>query len=125
MNLKILIDVSLSPQWVGVFKQHDVHAVHWSNIGSLKATDSAIMEWARKNDHVVFTHDLDFGTLLAMTQAEGPSVLQVRTQDVLPGHLENMVMESLRHFESLLKTGALVVIDERHARVRILPLTSH
>jgi len=24
------------------------------------------MEWARMNDHIVFTHDLDFGTALAL-----------------------------------------------------------
>ena len=26
------------------------------------------MAWARDNGHVVFTHDLDFGTLLALTR---------------------------------------------------------
>jgi predicted nuclease of predicted toxin-antitoxin system len=46
------------------------------------------MAWARENGHVVLTHDLDFGTLLALTRANGPSVVQVRAQDVLPQHLE-------------------------------------
>ena len=32
-------------------------------------------------------YDLDFGTALALTQAESPSVIQVRTQDVPPGRL--------------------------------------
>jgi len=43
------------------------------------------MAWARANGHVVFTHDLDFGTTLALTHAAGPSVIQVRGQNVLPG----------------------------------------
>lgn len=43
-----------------------------------------VMGWARENGHVVFTHDLDFGTLLALTRASGPSVVQVRAHDVLP-----------------------------------------
>jgi len=46
------------------------------------------MAWAREHVHVVFTHDLDFGTLLALTRASGPSVIQVGSQDVLPEHLE-------------------------------------
>lgn len=42
------------------------------------------MNWAREREHVVFTHDLDFSAMLAATEAKGPSVLQVRSQDVLP-----------------------------------------
>jgi hypothetical protein len=31
------------------------------------------MAWARENRYVVFTHDLDFGTLLAVTRESGDS----------------------------------------------------
>ena len=31
------------------------------------------MDWALTNGYAVFTHDLDFGTLLALTHATGPS----------------------------------------------------
>jgi len=34
----------------------------------------------------VFTHDLDFGDILAATGAEAPSVIQVRTEDTTPFH---------------------------------------
>ena len=45
------------------------------------AEDSEIMAWASVNDFVVFTHDLDFGAILALTRAEGPSVVQVRNAE--------------------------------------------
>ena len=80
------------------------------------------MDWARANDYVVFTHDLDFGTVLALTQAESPSVIQVRTQDVTPTHLESLLIEVLVKYESELEGGALMVLDEGRSRVRILPL---
>jgi len=80
------------------------------------------MEWARKNGHVVFTHDLDFGTLLAFTEAAAPSVVQVRTQDVMPASLEAMIARLLRVYEQALAAGALIVVDEARSRVRILPL---
>jgi len=80
------------------------------------------MQWARTNDYVVFTHDLDFGAILALTQVESPSVVLVRTQDVLPSHLANTVITVLRENESWLEQGALIVVDEGRARVRILPL---
>lgn len=121
--MKILIDMNLSPDWVEVFARHGLNAVHWSAVGDPRAEDPVLMEWARENDHVVFTHDLDFGTLLALTQAESPSAIQVRTQDVTPRHLEAMVIDALKKYESLLEAGALIVLDESKSRIRILPLS--
>ncbi len=65
--MKLLIDMNLSPDWSEVFIKQGWQAVHWSAVGDLRATDQAIMDWARTNGYVVFTHDLDFGTLLALT----------------------------------------------------------
>ena len=62
--------------------------------------------------------------MLALTQAESPSVIQVRTQDVTPAHLENAVVDLLRKNESILEAKALIVLDEGRSRVRILPLGS-
>lgn len=120
--MNILVDMNLSPLWVEVFTRHEITAVHWSTIGDPRASDSTLMNWARENDYIVFTHDLDFGTLLALTQTISPSVIQVRTQDVSPDYLERTVIGSLRQHESLLESGALIILDESRARVRILPL---
>jgi hypothetical protein len=38
---------------------------------------------------------MDFGTLLALTRASGPSVVQVRAHDVLPEHLEDVVVTAI------------------------------
>lgn len=120
--MKILLDMNLSPDWVDVLAKHSIASVHWSAVGDPRAEDSELMDWARANGYVVFTHDLDFGALLALTQAENPSVIQVRTQDVSPGHLESVVIEVLKKNESILEAGALIVLDEGRSRVRILPL---
>jgi len=49
-------------------------------------------------------------------------VIQVRAQNVLPKHLGRFAVAALRQDEALLKEGALVVVDESTARVRVLPL---
>lgn len=121
--MKILLDMNLSPDWVGVLAKHDIPSVHWSTVGDPRAEDTEIIEWARINNYVIFTHDLDFGTMLALTGAESPSVIQARTQDVTPAHLETKVLEVLRNHQLLLESGALVILDEGRERVRILPLT--
>lgn len=80
------------------------------------------MAWAKAGLYVVFTHDLDFGAILAATSAEGPSVFQVRTQDVSPAHLEPVVVAALCEHTTALEEGALVTVDEARSRVRILPI---
>ena len=66
MSVRLLIDMNLSPEWVDEFALHGWSAVHWSTIGDPRAEDTVLMEWAVANDYVVFTHDLDFGTMLAV-----------------------------------------------------------
>ncbi len=123
MSLKLLIDMNLSPDWVTVLERNGWPAIHWSSVGNPRATDREIMDWARENQYLVFTHDLDFGMLLAITRAEGPSVIQIRVQDVSPVYLENLVVAALTEYASLLETGALIVINESKLRARILPLS--
>jgi predicted nuclease of predicted toxin-antitoxin system len=122
--VKILVDVNLAAAWVTVLANHGFEAEHWTHIGDPHATDATIMQWAREHGYVVFTHDLDFGTVLALTRLHGPSVVQVRTQDVSPGHLANIVVSGLRQHADALDRGALVTIDEARARVRVLPIPS-
>ena len=106
--MMILIDMNLSPDWVAVLAKYSIEAVHWSTIGDPRAHDSVLMEWARENEHILFTYDLDFGAALALTQTESPSVIQARTQDVTPAHLERVMLRVLRDHESLLETGPLL-----------------
>jgi predicted nuclease of predicted toxin-antitoxin system len=122
LSVKIVIDMNLSPEWVSVFKIAGYQAVHWSSVGDIKAKDSTIMAWAVNNNYMVFTHDLDFGTLLAISEVDTPSVIQVRTQDILPSKLGKTVLDVLKQFQSELETGALVTINEARAKVRILPI---
>jgi predicted nuclease of predicted toxin-antitoxin system len=80
------------------------------------------MEYARAHSHVLFTHDLDFGAALAHTRAKGPSVIQIRAQDVTPATLGDLVMAAIQDHAALLQSGALLTIDESTKRVRVLPI---
>lgn len=63
--MKILLDMNLSPMWVPVLTRAGFETVHWSEVGKQNAPDSELMLWAKQNEYVVFTHDLDFGDILA------------------------------------------------------------
>ena len=119
--MKLLVDMNLSPEWVALLTSAGWQSLHWSAVGDPRTVDPEIMIWARENGYVVFTHDLDFGTALALTQAAGPSVIQVRTQDVTPAAIGTLVVNALKQFHSELERGALIVIDEAQIRARVLP----
>ena len=120
--MKFVIDMNLSPRWVEVFMAAGLEATHWSALGDPRATDRSIMEWARSNGYIVFTHDLDFGAILAATQASGPSVLQIRAEKVLPEDAGDTVIAAIHRFQDELEQGALISVDPENARARILPL---
>ena len=114
--------MNLSPDWVNLFSQGGLEAVHWSIVGDPRAYDHVIMDWARTNGHVVITHDLDFGSLLVTTRAHGPSVIQVRTQNIMPQILGNRIIQILQQYEEVLDSGALITVDEIRSRIRILSI---
>lgn len=120
--MKILIDMNLSPEWVQTFADVEIEAIHWATVGDPRAADRTIMAYALANDYIVFTHDLDFGILLAISQADAPSVIQVRTQNILPIAIGELIISALRQFQLQLETGALITVDSSRSRVRILPI---
>jgi predicted nuclease of predicted toxin-antitoxin system len=120
--VRLLLDMNLSPEWVPYLQERGFDAVHWSSIGAYNAPDSEIMQRARENDCVVFTHGLDFGILLAHSKDSSPSVIQARTQDVSPDQLGRVIVAALQAHRGALGRGALLTIDAARSRIRILPI---
>ena len=120
--VKILIDVNLSPRWVDCPCSPRSRGIHWSTIGKLDAEDVTILEWASDQGAVLLSCDLDFGAILAATHALGPSVIQIRGNDVLPEAIAERVSLAISRLEQELRQGALVSLDIDQARVRVLPL---
>jgi predicted nuclease of predicted toxin-antitoxin system len=120
--MKILVDMNLSPRWVHLLQDDGFEASHWSEKGPPTATDAEIMAFAAAEDFVVLTHDLDFGAILAVTHGSKPSVVQIRSENLDPEFIGNNVLIALRQMQSDLESGALVTVDTRRTRLRVLPL---
>jgi predicted nuclease of predicted toxin-antitoxin system len=120
--MEILIDMNLSPTWVDYFSKNDISSIHWSSIGKALDLDTEIFKFAQKSNLIIFTNDLDFGAILAATNANFPSVFQLKSQELMPEFIGNLVVEKLNEYKTLLKEGALVTFDTIKTRARILPL---
>ena len=70
----------------------------------------------------MFTNDLDYGTILALTHASKPSVLQVRALSLFPARVGAAVEAAWAQHGEDLVAGALVTVEPGRNRVRVLPL---
>ena len=120
--MKILIDMNLSPRWTDLFSSHNIEAVHWSSIGKANASDAEIIAYAKAKNFTIFTHDLDFSSILAISQNDKPSVVQIRNGDINPVVSAQLVINALLTAADEIEKGALVTIDLNKTRLRILPL---
>ena len=120
--MKLLLDMNISPRWVKFLQANNIEAMHWLDCGAPNATGSEIMTYARENDFIAFTHDLDFSTLLAYSKEKKPSVIQLRTNDICPEASGNAIIGALRQMRTELEAGALLTIDPKRSRIRLLPL---
>ena len=116
--------MNLSPRWVAFLAAAGHQAVHWSSIGPGDAPDTALIADAREQQAVILTQDLDFGTLLAISGASLPSVVQVRAQATLPTDIGRQVVAALDASDEYLRSGALVTVNPTSHRVSVLPLSS-
>ena len=109
--MRLLVDMNLSPRWADFLRAAGHEATHWSEIGDATATDAHIMAVAADQFAVVLTNDLDFGTILAARGHSGPSVIQLRTADLRPEALGDLLLAAITQVAEELEDGALVTID--------------
>jgi predicted nuclease of predicted toxin-antitoxin system len=64
----------------------------------------------------VITNDLDFSAILAATSGQAPSVVQVRTQDLLAEATVSVVATAIEAFHTEIDGGALLSINEAGTR---------
>ncbi len=120
--MKVLLDVNLSPEWVEALTTCGHEAVYWTTVGAHDAADETILEYAAENGYVLFTNDLDFGTLLFHRKSKIPSVIQIRGGWLLPETALLYVVAALEQCKTQLGEGALLVLTEDRSRIRLLPL---
>ena len=120
--MKLLVDMNLSPSWIERLASHGFEAVHWSTIGASTAPDVEILTRANEHHFVIITNDLDFSAILAASAGASPSVVQIRTQDLLSDEAVSIVAKAIEAHREDIERGALLSIDEGGTRVKMLPL---
>jgi predicted nuclease of predicted toxin-antitoxin system len=120
--VKLLIDMNLSPRWVDFLSNAGFEARHWSKLGAKSTPDPAFVTYARTHGYVVFTCDMDFNAIIAVTQGAKPSIVVISARDPSPDLVGEQVLAALRIAGADLERGALAAIDSPRKRMWVLPL---
>jgi predicted nuclease of predicted toxin-antitoxin system len=122
--VRIIIDINLAPRWAEFLSANGFEATHWSTVGSVTASDEEIMRHAVRDGAIVLTHDLDFGAILAASGGKGPSVVQIRADNIGVQAIGMHVVTALHQSVDELVVGALMTIEPGRLRLTLLPLTA-
>lgn len=120
--MKFLVDENLSPLLASELARAGYESTHVRDVVLESSPDREVLEFARTHRFVVVSADTDFGELLSIDNASGPSIILIRRQSHrVSSEIAALILANIAAFESDLTTGAVVVFDQERIRVRALP----
>jgi len=122
VRMRILLDMNIPLKYAALFEKKGIKVLRWTDVGLPTATDTEIMEYARANNFIVMTCDLDFGTILSVTHELKPSVVQIRGSILHAEKAVDIIAIALLQNADDLNKGAILSIDSKNSRIRLLPL---
>jgi predicted nuclease of predicted toxin-antitoxin system len=81
-----------------------------------------IIGFARQHGRVCVTFDHDFHSHLALTSADGPSVILIRIEGLDSTGQAELIKQVYAFCCDAIESGAAISVDKSTARVRRLPL---
>lgn len=122
-KIKFLADMNISPATVQQLKNLKWDIIRVSEIMDIRSKDTEILLYAKENDRVVITQDVDFSTLLAISGFKKPSVINLRLEENRPDTVTKRLLMAVAGMENELAEGAVLSVDEVSIRYRLLPIT--
>jgi predicted nuclease of predicted toxin-antitoxin system len=120
--IRFLADMNISPKTVQSLRQQGWDITRVSQLLPVHTSDREILDYARQEEQVVVTQDLDFSNLLALVGYRRPSLITLRLATADPESITQRLLEVLPHIEQALTEGSAVTIGEVIVRVHMLPI---
>ncbi len=108
--LRFLANMNISPKTVSALRQRGWDIFRVSELLPPTAPDQEILEFARREERVLVTQDLDFSALLALSGYTRPGLITLRLSVSDPETVTRRLLEVVPQVESALQQGAAVTI---------------
>ena len=120
--MKLLLDQGLPRSASILLSDRGIDTIHVGEIGLSAAEDIEIIEQAREEERIVVTLDADFHSILALSNAQSPSVIRIRIERLRAEALTELLLNVINKCQEELEQGAAVTVEPRRIRIRRLPL---
>jgi predicted nuclease of predicted toxin-antitoxin system len=120
--MRFLVDMNIAtdvPAWLRA-QGHD--AVHLREVGLQELGDEAVLAKAVAEKRVVLTFDLDFAAIAAAAGHARAAVILLRLRSAQTTRILDRLQDILASTAQALETGAIVIVEEKRARIRRLPI---
>ncbi|MBD2149536.1 DUF5615 family PIN-like protein [Pseudanabaena sp. FACHB-1277] len=121
-NIRLLADVHISPKTVADLQKQGYEIMRSSEVLPANAPDINILEFARTDNWVVLTQDLDFSMLVALSRYSQPSLITLRLSSAKPDIVTQKLLDVLPQIEEALQEGSAITIQDESIRIRKLPV---
>ncbi|MFN5763854.1 MAG: DUF5615 family PIN-like protein [Pseudanabaena sp.] len=121
-NIRLLADVHISPKTVGDLQKQGYVIMRSSEVLPANAPDINILEFARIENWVVLTQDLDFSMLVALSKYSQPSLITLRLSSAKPDIVTKRLLDVLSQIEKALQEGSAITVQDESIRIRKLPV---
>ena len=120
--MRLLVDEALQDAVAHRLATAGHDTTHVRILGLAGHTDDEVMALAIADERILVTTDTDFGTTLALTGADGPSVLLLCGIGDTVDERVDALLDVLPRVEHVLSEGAVVAIEPDRYRIRYLPI---
>ena len=120
--MKFLVDMPLSPKTAEYLRSLGHDAVHAFELGKAKASDQELIEFAVKENRIIITMDLDFGSILFYTKKGCPGLIILRISFATVETVNAILTALVQRMRPEEFANSIVVVDDQRVRVRRLPI---
>ena len=120
--MRLVLDQGVPRDAAAVLRSLGHDCIHVGEIGMSQAADDEILAFSREGNAVVVTLDADFHAIVAVSGAQGPSVIRMRLQGLGGPEVVEVVRKVLASFEAELKRGSLITVKALKTTCHRLPI---
>ena len=120
--MRLVLDQGVPRDAAALLRSLGHDCMHVGEIGMSKAADEEVLAFSLGTNAVVVTLDADFHAILAVSGAQGPSVIRMRLQGLGAPEVVEVVRKVLASFEPELERGSLITVKALKTTCHRLPI---